>query len=105
MDNTVASYILSCYTNEQLAAVHDHFEFEIDPKSKYGGVRILGQRATLYYKGMGSLSIPRPLLYAGGSLPLYTSPCGHVSPHAVMADHCGWFPCIPCNETNSHKAH
>lgn len=108
MDNTVASYILSCYTNAQLAAVHDHFKIELDPKGKHGGVVITGQRATLYYKDqthIRSLSIHRLVLRSGGSMSLYTSPCGHVSGNENMAGHCGWFPCKPCNKAHSHKAH
>lgn len=95
MNNSIASYILSCYTNDQLAAVHNYFELEIED------VKRTGWKATLFYKDqtyIRSLSVPYLILQPGGIGQVYVSPCGHNSGDANKINHCGWFPCVPCNE-------
>lgn len=71
MDNSIAHMIGYCKTREQLQALWDHFDLEIDFKAGINGMKRTGCRTTVFFKHepgqLGSLSIANELLREGKS--------------------------------------
>ena len=66
MDSSIAHMIGYCTTREQLQALWEHFEIEIDFKAGINGMKRTGPRTTVYFHHEpgqpGSLSIDNKLL-------------------------------------------
>ena len=66
MDSSIAHMIGYCTTREQLQALWEHFDLEIDFKAGINGMKRTGKRTTVFFKHEpgqpGSLSVDNNLL-------------------------------------------